>query len=321
MSTQVSNVHDAFFKQVLSDPELAGTFLREHLPPEVARLLGPEAPEIIPGSFVDEELRQHHSDLLFRVYLKTREHVFVYVLMEHKSSPDPGARLQLLRYIVRLLTRWYDQNEQQLPLPPVLPLLAHQGPERWKVSYEFADLFGAVPEALRPYLPSFRHAFVDLGPMEDRSLSDKVRLRAFLKALKYGRRKDLPAQLYVVLAEAPELDDKDLLVILTYLNKSPVMMDSKLMQETLERLMPERHEEFTGWFSQPYYEKGIAEGEARGEAKGEAKLFARLLEKRFGAVPESVRQCISAADAASIDAWAERVLDAPDLQSVFESNG
>lgn len=315
MSAQISNIHDAFFKQVLSDPELAGTFLREHLPPEVASLLGPETPELIPGSFVDEELRQHHSDLLFRVHLNTREDAFVYVLLEHKSSPDPGARLQLLRYIVRLLIRWHSENKQQLPLPPVLPLLAHQGPERWKVSYEFTDLFGSVPEALRPYLPSFRHAFVDLGPMEDRSLSDKVRLRAFLKALKYGRREDLPERLCVVLAEAPALDDKDLLVILTYLNKSPIMMDSKLMQETLERLMPERKVEFTGWFSQPYYEKGLAEG----EAKGEARLLSRVLEKRFGELPGSVRQRISAADVASIDAWVERVLDAPDLQSVFES--
>ena len=320
MSTQVSNVHDAFFKQVLSDPELAGTFLREHLPPEVASLLGPEAPEPIAGSFVDEELRQHHSDLLFRAHLKTREDAFVYILLEHKSSPDPGARLQLLRYIVRLLTRWYDQNEQQLPLPPVLPLLAHQGPDHWKVSYEFADLFGSVPEALRPYLPSFRHAFVDLGPMDDQTLSDKMRLRAFLKALKYGRRKDLPDQLHVVLAEAPALNRKDLLAILTYLSKSPVMTDSKLMHETIDFFADEPDPQFLEWWFKPRIAEGEARAEARGEAKHGAKLLARLLEKRFGAVPESVRQRISAADAASIDAWAERVLDAPDLESVFESN-
>jgi predicted transposase YdaD len=63
MSKQLANIHDAFFKQALGDPELAGTFLREHLPGELADLLGPEVPEAVPGSFVDEELRQHHSDL------------------------------------------------------------------------------------------------------------------------------------------------------------------------------------------------------------------------------------------------------------------
>jgi hypothetical protein len=183
MSKQLANIHDAFFKQVLSDSELAGKFLREHLPPDVADLLGPDPPEPVPGSFVDEELRQHHSDLLFRIQLKAGHGALAYVLMEHKSSPDRGARLQLLRYVVRMLTEWYDQNEQQLPLPPVLPLLVHQGPRGWIFSCEFAELFGTVPEPLRPYLPAFRHALVDLAQIDDRDLSAETRLRAFLKAL------------------------------------------------------------------------------------------------------------------------------------------
>jgi predicted transposase YdaD len=203
MSTQIQNIHDAFFKQALSDPEMAGTFLREHLPTELSELLSPEPPEPVPGSFVDEELRRHHSDLLFRVRLKSGAGAFAYVLMEHKSTPDQAARLQLLRYVVRLLTQWYEENKQQLPLPPVLPLLVHQGPDVWEPSREFADLFGTVPQPLQPYLPSFRHALVDLGPIEDQSLPDHVRLRAFLKALKYARRQDLPSHLYAVLAEAP----------------------------------------------------------------------------------------------------------------------
>jgi hypothetical protein len=40
----------------MSKPELARTFLREHLPPQVAQLLAPELPEQVPGSYVDEEL-------------------------------------------------------------------------------------------------------------------------------------------------------------------------------------------------------------------------------------------------------------------------
>jgi predicted transposase YdaD len=175
MSEQIANIHDAFFKQVLSEPALAGTFLREHLPPDVAILLSPEPPELVAGSFVDEELRQHRSDLLFRVQLKVGRDAFAYVLTEHKSSPDPSARLQLLRYVVRVLTHWYDRNQQQLPLPPVLPLLAHQGPEGWTFSCEFVDLFGTVPESLVLYLPSFRHALVDLAPMDDSTLSAEVR--------------------------------------------------------------------------------------------------------------------------------------------------
>jgi len=195
VSNQLASIHDRFFKQTLSDLDLARAFLREHLPQEIASLLAPGQPEVVSGSFVDEELRQHHSDVLFRVQLKSGSDAFAYVLVEHKSVPDPIARLQLLRYVVRVLINWYKQNGKQLPLPAVVPLLAHQGPENWEISCEFADLFGVVPEALCPYLPSFRHALVDLAGKDGWALSTEVRLRAYLKALKYGRRADLPERL------------------------------------------------------------------------------------------------------------------------------
>jgi hypothetical protein len=173
---------------------------------------------------------------------------------------------------------------------------------------------------LRPYLPCFGHALVDLARIDPSVLSADARLRAFLKALKYNRRKDLPECIDIVLAEAPGLEEPDLLVILRYLDKSSFAMSSKVMHDALERLVPDRKEHIVGWFSQPYYDKGRAEGEAAGRAEGEAKILARLLEKRFGLLPDPVRQRIFAAEATAIEAWVERAFDAPDLQSVFESN-
>ena len=79
-----------------------------------------------------------------------------------------------------------------------------------------------------------------------------------------------------------------------------------------------------GWFSQPYYDKGKTEGKvegiAEGEARGKAKLLAYLLEKRFGTIPRPVHQRILTADVVSIETWANRALEARDLQSVFMSN-
>ena len=220
--------------------------------------------------------------------------------------------MQLLRYVVRILTHLYKQNQPKLPLPPVLPLLANQGPGDWKYSCEFADLFGAVPAQLSPYLPSFRHALVDLARVGDLALSTEVRLRAFLKALKYSRRSDLPDCIDILLAEAPVLQEEDLVVILTYLDKGPTALNNKVIHEALLRLVPERTEQIMGWLTQPHYDKGKAEGEA--------KILTRLLERRFGTLPEPLRQRIFAADAGSIETWVERAFDAPDLQSIFDSN-
>jgi hypothetical protein len=72
----------------------------------------------------------------------------------------------------------------------------------------------AVPEILRPHLPSFRHVLVDLGRVADERLSAQPRLRAHLKALKYARRQDLPEKMDALLAEAPVLEVLDVALIL-----------------------------------------------------------------------------------------------------------
>jgi predicted transposase/invertase (TIGR01784 family) len=318
MSRLTANIHDAFFKKVLGDTELAGTFLREHLPSDVARLLGPEPPERVESSFVDEELAQHQSDLLFRVHLQTGTAGLAYVLMEHKSSPDPLARLQLLRYVVRILVSWYDQNKR-LPLPPVLPLLAHHGSKGWRLSCEFADLFGDVPTPLRQYLPSFRHALVDLARIDDGALSAQVRLRAFLKALKYAPRRGLRKRMEILLAEAPFLDDADIALILTYDESGPAAASDDEIHRALRRLVPDREKQIMTRFGRKHFEEGLQRGRTEGRTEGEASALTRVLEKRFGGVPSRVREHILSADLASIQTWLERVIDAPDLQSVFGS--
>ncbi len=92
------------------------------------------------------------------------------------------------------------------------------------------------------------------------------------------------------------------------------------MDDVLLRLIPDRKERIVGWLTQPYYEKGIAEGKDKGKTEGGARVLARLLEKRFGTIPNSVRQRIFSASVNEIESWAVRAFDARDLQSVFESN-
>ncbi|MBF0624957.1 MAG: Rpn family recombination-promoting nuclease/putative transposase, partial [Magnetococcales bacterium] len=60
--TDLAQPHDRFLKALLSTPETAGTLLRERLPKEVAEMLSPDPPELVDGSFVDEELRTHLTD-------------------------------------------------------------------------------------------------------------------------------------------------------------------------------------------------------------------------------------------------------------------
>jgi hypothetical protein len=120
----------------------------------------------------------------------------------------------------------------------------------------------------------------------------------------------------IVLAEAPELEDSDLVLILTYLGKGPVAVSNEVMRSALHRLVPSREDEIMASFGQEYFEAG----KAKGVAEGEAKALARLLKKRFGNVPARLHERIFSADLASLEVWFDRAMDAPDLQSIFGSN-
>jgi hypothetical protein len=182
-------------------------------------------------------------------------------------------------------------------------------------------VIGDAPAALRPYLPAFQHALVDLAATPDEALSTIARLRALLAALKYSRRPDLPERLGIILAEVEALEPRDLLMILTYLDRGPVAVSREKMRQLLRDRMPDQEETMMGWITQPYFEDGLAQGRAEGQAvgraEGQARSLVRLLERRFGPLPEQLRARVFDADVKSLDAWLDRVFDAPDLHAVF----
>ena len=63
--------------------------------------------------------------------------------------------------------------------------------------------------------------------------------------------------------------------------------------------------------------QGRAEGKVEGEAKGKAEALLRLLDRRFGPIPESLRSQVNGANLVTLDLWFDRALDASTLDAVF----
>ena len=70
--------------------------------------------------------------------------------------------------------------------------------------------------------------------------------------------------------------------------------------------------------------KGLREGRAKGREKGlregEARILTRLLELRFGPLPDGIAARIAAASTSQLDRWSEAVLDAPTCEAVFHAD-
>ncbi len=63
--------------------------------------------------------------------------------------------------------------------------------------------------------------------------------------------------------------------------------------------------------------KGRAEGEAKGEAKARVDVLSKLLQLKFGALPDDVADRIRGASIEELDLWVERVLAAESLDDVL----
>ncbi|NKQ34519.1 MAG: Rpn family recombination-promoting nuclease/putative transposase, partial [Chloroflexi bacterium] len=178
---ELSNPHDRFFKETFSRVEVARDLLANYLPPEVVALLDLETLEARSDSFVDADLQEQFADLLYQVQMQDGRPAYVYVLLEHKSYPDPNTAFQILRYQVRI---WEDDWRNGEVLRPIIPLVLYHGRERWRAATDFAGLFSG-DEALRPYWPQSRYELLDLSGYSDAEIRGTTHLQISLLVMRY----------------------------------------------------------------------------------------------------------------------------------------
>ena len=89
--------HDESFRKVFGDPDLARQLIEHYLPDSVHEQLDLTVLSAESESFVDDKLKNRQGDVLFRTRLKEGGDALVYILLEHKSSPDRWVALQLVK--------------------------------------------------------------------------------------------------------------------------------------------------------------------------------------------------------------------------------
>lgn len=327
MRSRLIRRHDQFFKRLLEQPGAAGALLRERLPPEIAKLLGPDEPVLVPGSFVDRELREYRTDRLYRVRLRDGREAYLYVLIEHKSNPDPRIGLQLLGYMAQGWLSW-DKREGKAsdgslrPLPLLFPLVVYHGAAEWGVPLTFAGGLDPVDETIRPYVLDFRYSLADIGKIDDAGLSRQKVLRIGLLLLKHGSRGgDLRQILIKVGRAAAALSTDDLIALLRYILSEPNEVEAAMLRDVLREIVPGQEARIMSIAAEQLKAEGIAEGIAegmvRGKAEGKAEILLRLLRRRFGEISGATLDRVRAASDDELTAWAENILDAPSLDAVF----
>ena len=98
----------------------------------------------------------------------------------------------------------------------------------------------------------------------------------------------------------------------------------QLTREDLESIPreagPELWETVMPTVAEEWMKEGEARGLLRGRAEGKAETLLRLLERRFGAVPEDARALIRTASVGELDAWLDAFVSASNLDDVLRND-
>ncbi len=100
---KIVNVHDKFIQETFTRDEIAKSFLKHYLPKSLLKQVDMSTLGIVKDSFIDKELQEHFSDILYTVRFLNTD-LFIYLLIEHKSYTEQLVSLQILRYKVKIWT-------------------------------------------------------------------------------------------------------------------------------------------------------------------------------------------------------------------------
>jgi len=289
MDMKVVNPHDRFFKAVLGDEKCAREFLELYLPEELVRQLDLNTLAISKDSFIEKELREYFSDLLYHVEIKGQP-TFIYLLFEHKSSPDRLTAFQVLRYMVKIWELLLKQGQFHTRLPIIVPLVIYHGRSPWNIGTGFKQLFHVPDACFEAYVPDFQYLLYDISHLTDEEIKGAVVLKATLLTMKYVFRPDLGKQLQKIFSLFKDLTLKEtgleyLETLLRYLVNATDAIKKDDIARAIQgipegdKIMPSIAEEW----KKEGFEKGIQQG-LLGASR---EMLLKALEEKFGIVPAS----------------------------------
>ena len=320
MAGEISKPHDHLFRSVFGEDKEAeaASLLQACLPPAVSRELLWSSLKWQSVSFIDDRLRDSESDLLYAIR-RTADgaSAWLYVLLEHQSTPDPWLRLRLLKYSIRIWERDRQRHPQEQQLRPIVPLVLYQGGRVWREAREFAELFSEVVRDW-PGVPRYAHLLIDQTQAGPEELRGELLGRIAQLAMMAAYRASWPVlqRLVPLLAELAQAGgSEDLQRIVVYIaatTREPKRWHR--FAEAVRRQVPgggelmNKTEEMIEIYGDMREREGRQEGRQEGELRGKVQTIEGLVGRD---VPWSIIEAATGIDQATFDRL-KRQLDTAD---------
>ncbi|HGJ5854332.1 Rpn family recombination-promoting nuclease/putative transposase [Arsenophonus nasoniae] len=268
--------HDAVFKQFLSEKETAKDFFDIWLPDEIKALCDLDSLKVESGSFIDADMKNYQSDILYSVNTK-KGNGYIYVLIEHQSTPDKLIAWRLMRYSLAAMYKHLEQGNKQLPLVfPILFYCGEQTPHPY--STHWLDCFEDRKLAESIYNNPFKLA--DVTTLDDGEIMQHKRIALLELLQKHIRRRDMTELLdsIVKLLSYNYYTDNQVITMFNYLiqegnAQKPMEFITEIAKQS------EKHEGALMTIAQQIEEIGIQKGLQRGIQQGKIEGIQEGIQK------------------------------------------
>jgi hypothetical protein len=306
--------YDGIYHRLFENPAVVAELLRGFVDPALLADLDLEGMK--PHSTKSHaRSTRRDGDMVWRIPRRDGDDAYLVLLLEFQSRNEQYMAVRLLTYAGLLWQRIISGRQLTAggKLPPVLPVVLFNGGPRWRAPSLLHELVALPAESpLWPYQPALRYTVIDIGAFSTAELEtrkgliplwfqlenvrDQGQLSQAVQALKTwfsdhpGHSREFKVVADLVNALFTRLDPH--IVVPAYL-----LEDDNMLIERVEQ-----------W---------IADGKQEGRKEGAATILLRLLEHRFGVLPEVVRARVQAADTELLAAWGMRILTAESLDGIF----
>ncbi len=313
--------HDSSYRQFFSHPRMVEDLLQGFVHEDWVAQLDFSTLEPVQASFVSEDLKRREDDVIWRVRCRD-QWLYVYLLIEFQSQPDPWMALRMLVYVGLLYQQLVRNGElsAQGRLPPVFPLVLYNGIRAWQGSETLGELIEPAPGSLGRYQPGLSYLLLDEGRVGDVTLvAEQGNMAGALMQLENSRAPEevrRGIQLLVRWLHAPEQVSLRR-AFTVWLAR--VLLPGKLKGidlpalnelEEVDAMLAERVKEWTREWEQQGHRLGVKDGEI--------EMLRKLLIRKFGGLPAKIDERVAQAEPEELQGWAEKTLFAQSIEEVFD---
>ncbi len=224
-----------------------------------------ESLKIEAGSFVDSEMKNYQSDILYSVNT-LKGSGYIYVLIEAQSTPDKLIAWRLMRYSMAAMHKHLEAGNKELPL--VFPILFYSGEQSpHPYSTNWFDCFHDRKLAESIYTKPFRLA--DVTTLDDGEIMQHKRMALLTLIQKHIRRRDMTELLneIITLLSYNYYTDNQVITLFNYLiqegnAQKPMEFITEIAKQS------EKHEGALMTIAQQIEEIGLKKGIQQGKAEG-----------------------------------------------------